>query len=494
MRDWSLRGWLFLVSLLFAVLVVGGVAITTYIIVSDGMQVVAYDTTERVSLTAASVVREAVVQSEIIATRKGVSGGEFETSALEELTARLPALLSGGGLANTYFALYGTDARPIWYSNLTAVHSEFAAEREQAVSVGDTTRSTHGGSGLFRGLISRAQLGVTVVHVPVRLPGGHTGVLDITYFPKAEERVIDAIRLPMTVLAISTMMVMVVLMQTSMVWVLNLVDDLRKAADSIDAGRLDARLPEGGDNEIGELGRSVNRLIERLRRRADAQSRFVADASHELATPVAGIRGYTSILRAWGGDDAKVREEAIDAIDRESRRMARLTSDLLNLLHADQGLRLQSELFDLNALVRDRLASTASRYMDKNIEFRGPTGESMPMVGDAGRVEDVLSILLDNAGKYTPAGGVISVDTSKKREAITISVKDTGKGVPAEDLPRLFDRFFRSEQARAEGESGFGLGLAIAKSIVDSMGGTIEAASEVGVGTTFTIVLPKGRS
>lgn len=494
MRHWSLRGWLFLVSLLFAVLVVGGVAVTTYVIVSDGMQVVAYETTERVSLTAAAVVREAVVQSEIIANRGGYLGTEFEEAARQELTARLPALLSGGGLANTFFAVYTNDARPIWSSNLSAIHTEFAEARQQAIATGETTRSMHGGSELLHGLVYRAELGVTVVHVPLRLPGGDTGVLDVTYLPRAEERVIDAIRLPMTVLAISTMMVMVVLMQTSMVWVLNLVDDLRKAADSIDAGRLDERLPEGGDNEIGELGRSINRLIERLRRRADAQSRFVADASHELATPVAGIRGYTSILRAWGADDVKVRDEAIDAIDRESRRMARLTSDLLNLLHADQGLRLQSERFDLNALIRDRLAATASRYIEKNVEFRGPRGESLLMVGDPGRVEDILSILLDNAGKYTPDGGAVTVDTSRKRDSIVLTVTDTGKGVPEQDIPRLFDRFFRSEQARADGESGFGLGLAIAKSIVESMGGTIEVVSEVGVGTTFTIVLPRGRA
>ena len=141
-----------------------------------------------------------------------------------------------------------------------------------------------------------------------------------------------------------------------MVWVLNLVDNLRKAADSIDAGRLDERLPDVGDNEIGALARSVNRLIERLQRRSEAQAHFVADASHELATPVAGIRGYTSILREWGADDPTVRDEAVDAIDRESQRMARLTGDLLNLLHADQGVVLKSEPFDLNVIVRSRLA------------------------------------------------------------------------------------------------------------------------------------------
>ena len=210
-------------------------------------------------------------------------------------------------------------------------------------------------------------------------------------------------------------------MQTSMVWVLNLVDNLRKAADSIDAGRLDERLPDAGDNEIGELARSVNRLIERLQRRSEAQARFVADASHELATPVAGIRGYTSILREWGAEDPKVRDEAIDAIDRESRRMARLTADLLNLLHADQGVVLKSERFDLNTIVRERLARIASRWIDKDLEFVGPEEESLSMVGDPDRVEDVISILLDNAAKYTPAEGSVFALTERTRDTVTIA-------------------------------------------------------------------------
>ncbi len=115
------------------------------------------------------------------------------------------------------------------------------------------------------------------------------------------------------------------------------------------------------------------------------------------------------------------------------------------------------------------------------------------MLGDPERVEDVLSILLDNAAKYTATGGRVSVKTWRRREMITIVVSDTGKGIPHEDLPRLFDRFFRSEAARAAGEGGFGLGLAIAKSILDNMNGTISVDSEPGVGTTFLITLPRGR-
>jgi len=493
MRDWSLRGWLLVVSVLFAVLVVGGVALTTYVIVSDGMQVVASDTAARAAASVNAVLRETVVAAR--AGLGGVDGGETaRTLAGRRALAReLPQVADRADIAGTEFAVYGHDGTLIWATSADALHAAQAETRASAAEEGRTRRSLLRGGGLVSGLVTDAELAVSVVHTPIELPGGETGVLDVTYMPDSEETVIDAIRLPMTILAVSAMLIMVVLMQTSMVWVLNLVDDLRQAADSIDAGRLEDRLPESGENEIGDLARSLNNLIERLQRRSEAQGRFVADASHELATPVAGIRGYTSILRAWGAEDPVVLAEAIDAIDRESGRMARLTSELLNLLHADQGLRLKTEKFDVNAVARERLAVTASRYLDKDIEFEGPEDESLFMLGDPDRLEDVISILLDNAGKYTPTGGTVALRTHRRRDDIVIEVSDTGKGIPADDLPRLFDRFFRSESARAEGEAGFGLGLAIAKSIVDGMGGTISVDSAVDEGTMFTIVLPRGR-
>jgi len=482
-----------LASVLFAFIVVGGIAITTYVIVSDGMQAVAYDTTARVGRTGSTLVREAASEAELKAATEGFDDEARTRAAFETLVERLPELLGGGALAGAQFVLYDENLDLVWSSEGASANAAFADERRLALETGQVVRSAGERGSLFAGLFGDAELAGTVVHAPVSLPGGRAGVLDVDYEPLTEEQVIDAVRVPMGVLAVSAMIIMVVLMQSSMAWVLNLVDDLRKAADSIDAGRLDERLPETGDNEIGDLARSLNRLLERLQRRSEAQTRFVADASHELATPVAGIRGYTNILRAWGAEDPKVRDEAIDAIDRESRRMARLTSDLLNLLHADQGLRLKAEKFDLNALVRERLATTASRYLDKDIEFVGPERESLTMVGDPDRAEDVLSILLDNAAKYTPEGGRVAVATDRHREEVLIEVSDTGRGIPSEEVPRVFDRFFRSEAARAGGEAGFGLGLAIAKGIVEQMGGRIEARSVLGEGTTFSIRVPRGR-
>ena len=490
----SLRTWLLVVSVLFAVAVVGGIAITTYVIVADGMQGVAFEATQRVSESAATILRDGVTAAQLSAAAQGFSGSGRARLAMQDLRAQLPSLLSRPGISEAEYALYAADGSVVWSSDREALWPDEAAVRRQAAAGPRTTVSTARTGSMLSGLVTKAQLTTRVYHVPVRLPDDSSGILDVTYIPANEERVIDAVRAPMAALAVSAMLIMVLLMQTSMAWVLNLVGNLRKAADSIEAGQLDARLPEHGSDEISSLAHSINRLIERLQRRSDAQSRFVADASHELATPVAGIRGYTSILRAWGAEDTKVRDEAVDAIDRESRRMARLTGDLLNLLHADQGLVLKTEPLDVNALVRDRLAATASRWIEKDIDFVGPEEEEpLVMSGDADRLEDVVSILLDNAAKYTPAKGRIVVSTRRRRDMIEIEVVDTGQGIPPDDLPRIFDRFYRSEASRAAGEGGFGLGLAIFKTIVDNMGGTIDVRSEVGQGTTFTVRVPKGR-
>ncbi len=493
MRRTSLRTWLLLSSVVFAVIVVGGIALTTYIILADGLQAVAYDTTERLAATARGVVNEAASSAELASAGQGFVGNQLSEVAQVGLDRQLTQILRPLTIGGAEYALYNQDLKPVWFSAPSALAHGQEAERARARDTGSVTRTVGTPGSLIAGLASQARLSIAVEHEPVILPGGKRGVLDVTYFPVTEEHAIDSVRVPMTALALSAILIMVVVMQTSIFWVLRLVDNLRQAADSIDAGRLNERLPESGDNEVGELAHSLNNLIERLQRRSEAQTHFVADASHELATPVAGIRGYTSILREWGAEDPTVRVEAIEAIDRESERMARLTGDLLNLLHADQGVVLKSEPIDLNVLIRNRLAGVASRWIDKDLEFVGPEAPSLSMIGDPGRVEDVISILLDNAAKYTPDGGSVHVFTEGDRETVTVQISDTGKGIPEADMPRIFDRFFRSEASRAAGEGGFGLGLAIAKNLIDSMGGTIEVSSIMGQGTSFTIVFPRGR-
>jgi two-component system sensor histidine kinase ArlS len=277
-------------------------------------------------------------------------------------------------------------------------------------------------------------------------------------------------------------------------WVLRLVDELRIAADSVDAGLLNLSLPEKETNEVGDLARSLNGLIRRLRRKAEAQTRFVADASHELATPVAGIRGYVSILRGWGADDPEVREEALEAIDRESRRMVRLTRQLLALIRSEHELEFHSVRHDVNATIRQVLAAAATRYAEKGLAFDGPGDAVLNLHADPERLEEIISILVDNAAKYTQPGGLVAVGTFSRKGDVVITVRDTGPGIPAEDLPNIFERFYRSDASRSSAPGGFGLGLAIAKQLVESSAGLIDVESRLGEGTTFTVRVPRGRA
>ena len=489
----SLRTWLFLVSVLFAGLVIGGVALTTYVVVSDGMSEVAHDATLRIARDALEIARDEATIAKLEAAGEGLTGIQRELEAERQFLRSVPQMFRGAGLSEGDFAFYDEDDEPYWFSDERALLSDVEEFHRSALERRQSVEHSVDVGGVLAGLYGPARLGVYVVHVPIDLPNDKIGVLDVVYFPEQEEAVIDAIRFPMAALAASAVFIMVIMMQTSMGWVLKLVDDLRQAADAIDAGQLDVELPVQGEHEIGALAKSINNLIGRLRRRSEAQTRFIADASHELATPVAGIRGYANILRAWGKEDPEVRDEAINAIDRESRRMARLASDLLSLVRNERTPEYRSVRFDINVRCREILAGAATRYIEKGLEYEGPEEGQLMLNGDPDRLEDVISILVDNACKYTPAGGSVMLRTRRKRDSIIVEVSDTGVGIPARDLPNIFERFYRSDKSRSKATGGFGLGLSIAKSIIDAAGGEVEVASTEGVGTTFTLKLPRGR-
>ncbi len=495
MRRLSLRAWLLLASIGFVMVAVGGVALITYAVVSDGITSVSEDVSRRVASAVEHVFALQSTTAIEEVRKEGLTGAAAQRRAQSIAVDNLETIYGTRAPAEPQVAFYDDTLRLRWTSSPAAALPKQAEGRAQAQETGRQVQSTVERRPLLSGLFASARLDAQVVHTPVQLPDGGTGIIDVVYYPIREERAIDAIRAPMAALSLSTMFVVVLVMQISLTWVLRLVDNLRQAADAIDAGKLDVRLPEQGENEIGDLARSINRLIDRLKRRSDAQTRFVADASHELATPVAGIRGYVNILRGWGADDAEVRDEAVNAIDNESKRMARLTSELLTLVRSEQALQLRQVRFDVNMAAREALAVVAARYAEKNQRFVAPEEGQLPMIGDPDRIEDVLSILLDNAAKYTPPAGRISVTTKRRKDTVAIEVSDTGPGIPAQDLANIFERFYRSDTSRTRGSGvgGFGLGLAIARSITEELGGTLGVESKLGLGTTFTLTVPRGR-
>jgi signal transduction histidine kinase len=490
----SLRTRILLFGTLFSAAVIGVVLITAYIVVATGMAGVADAANRRVAQRAGEIYVATRDRAAADAKKLGLTGAEYEAFVRQRTLSQIPALYDAGTASEVQYVLYGPpDLTYRWSSDprARAIGAADAENRRAAAATGRPVSSNTYTRTLMNGLFGRADLGVFVTHMPLDLGSGDIGVMDVVYFPRSEEQVIDTTRLPMATLAVSAIALAALMMNVALTGVLHLIDDLRRAADEVDADRLDVRLPDYGTHEIGELARSLNDLVQRLRRRSEAQSRFVADASHELATPVAGIRGYVNILREWGADDPEVRDEAIGAIDRESRRMVRLTGELLSLVRSERVTEVSRESVDVNALIRDVMASTVTRHIDKGVDFEGPSEDIQFYTWtDPDRLEQILAILLDNAAKYTPKGGRVWAQAGVEREDVVIEVVDTGQGIPPERLDSIFDRFYRVDDSRGSGVTGFGLGLAIAQRQMDAIGATVEVKSELGQGTTFRVRLP----
>lgn len=235
--------------------------------------------------------------------------------------------------------------------------------------------------------------------------------------------------------------------------------------------------------ELQQLIRAFNQMIERLDRTFARQKQFVADASHELKTPLTVISSYAGMLKRWGRDDEKVRDEAIDAIAKEATRLQNLTKSMLTLAEAEQEDWLKLEMFDVVHVI-DELANMLQTTFQRTIRVKA-LSKIVRMMGDKDKIRQLLVILLDNAIKYSKEPIDISVTLMKN--IVKIEVKDKGMGIPEKEIPHLFERFYRVDGARSRSTGGVGLGLSIAKRIVDLHEGKIEVFSLPNLGTTITL-------
>ena len=219
------------------------------------------------------------------------------------------------------------------------------------------------------------------------------------------------------------------------------------------------------------------------------QKQFVSNASHELRTPIAVIQGYASMLERWGKTDKEVLDEGISAIAQETNAMKELVERLLFLArHDKKTLMLEVEVFDpmeiISAVHRDATLLSAVHQFDLRLQG------SAKVSGDKGMLKQLMRILVDNAIKYTPPGGHITLTMKLEGAHCVLSVTDTGEGIAPEEMSRIFDRFYRSDQARVAQTSGHGLGLSIARIITVAHGGKITVRSKKGTGTNFAVKLP----
>lgn len=264
------------------------------------------------------------------------------------------------------------------------------------------------------------------------------------------------------------------------------------ALNRITAGRLDARIPiEGERNELHGLASAINSMLDRVDSAYSSQLRFVSDASHELRTPIAVLQGYANMLDRWGKEDPAVLQESIEAIKAESEGMKVLVEQLLFLARGDNNtIALKVQPLSVAELVEDAVRD--ARIIDSDHEFEEGVPADLVLDGDIGLLKQALRIFVDNAVKYSPDGGKIRIQASQDAEWLRISVTDNGIGIPDEDLPHVFERFFRSDESRARATGGTGLGLSIAQWIVERHGGFLEITSREELGTRMTMVLPVG--
>jgi two-component system, OmpR family, heavy metal sensor histidine kinase CusS len=269
------------------------------------------------------------------------------------------------------------------------------------------------------------------------------------------------------------------------------VDRIVQTADQITATRLDQRIDvRDSDDELGRLARTLNGMIARLERSFEEVRRFTADAAHELRTPIAVLRNEAEVALRLPRQPEQYRSVLEDQLE-ELERLSRLAERLLFLCREDAGLvPMSRELVRLDEVVEDATEHMHVVAEEKGVGLAADPSVPCPVRGDEDQLRRLLFNLLDNAIKFTPAGGTVTVECVRVDAQVRIVVTDTGIGIPCEHLPHVFQRFYRVDPARGREVEGSGLGLAIARSIAEAHGGAIGIESTVGVGTRAILTLP----
>lgn len=272
----------------------------------------------------------------------------------------------------------------------------------------------------------------------------------------------------------------------------NKIDDLEKAISHLSADD-DEQVIHTGDKDLQSIEIALNSLLKNMKDNEKRQMRFVSDASHELRTPIAVIQGYVNMLDRWGKEDEQVLGESIEALKNESQHMKELVEQLLFLARGDSGRQhLNIEMTDINRMVSE--VWEESMMIDENhrYEFKGTENEAY-VKGDVAMIKQSVRIFVQNAAKYSEPGTTIKLGVCDEAGYVSYLIEDEGTGMESSDIIHIFDRFYRSDEARNGETGGSGLGLSIAKWIVDAHGGTIQVISRADIGSRFIVKFPKLR-
>ena len=264
---------------------------------------------------------------------------------------------------------------------------------------------------------------------------------------------------------------------------------LTAAASRLGTGDLSQRVPESGSDDIGELAKTFNTMASDLELAREQSRQLTADVAHELRTPLTNIQGYLEAIKD-GVVDAD--DETIETLHSQTIHLANLVEDLRIVAIADAGaLALNKSFASPVPVIEDAVLNFAQRAREQGVELTvSKTGSGPVIEFDETRLRQIVTNLVENALIHTPKDGRVTVEISDPADGLKLSVSDTGAGISSNDLPRIFDQFYRADPSRTRVTSGAGLGLTIVKRLAEAHGGTVSVASSPGEGTTFTVLLP----
>lgn len=266
------------------------------------------------------------------------------------------------------------------------------------------------------------------------------------------------------------------------------IQDMTLNVKSIEGSNLKRLDTDIAKDELKDLTLTFNEMLDRLENYMTHQKQFVSDVSHELRTPIAIIQGYTEMLQRWGKNDPAILEESITSLSQEIENMKNLIEKLLFLSRNDKTLQMDKHPFNLSHLCEEILKET--RFIDDDHVLLSKITPNVFLEGDIGLIKELIRIFIDNALKYTPIDGVITLTCTTSKNAIILSIKDTGIGIPQEHLSHLFERFYRVDEARNKNSGGYGLGLSIAQQIITAHQAQVSITSALGSGSEFIIFFP----
>jgi signal transduction histidine kinase len=275
------------------------------------------------------------------------------------------------------------------------------------------------------------------------------------------------------------------------------IHELRRGMSVVAAGEFEPQLgiPPNRPDELGDLARSFQRMTQQLAELDRLQAEFVSVASHELKTPLSVIKGYVALLHEGiYGEIAEQQRKVLGSVSEQADRLGRLIQQLLDISRFEAGGgRLELRPVSLRGFLTELATSFEALAVQNQIDFQVETASDLPdtLVGDPDRLNEVMGNLLSNAFKFTPRGGGIRLRAERANGGIAVEVRDNGIGIPHDQLPRIFEKFYQVDNEAHPKSLGSGLGLAISREIVEAHGGTIAAESEEGRGTTFRVFLPQ---